>query len=121
MKFLLISRDTDVLDAAKEALHPSDVLVCEADWVKALDEAAGVDLIFIDLMATLDEAHKISGYEKFGGAKMSHAVAAEIPTVLISADPDYEIDYAVGWPGFLIGNIARPINYKQFRRAMTWV
>jgi len=121
MKFLLISRDPEVVAAAQEALHPSDELICEGDWARGLEQSAGVDILFIDLIAALDEPHKIAGYERFANAKMSHPTAADIPTVLISAAPDYDIDYAVGWPGFLIGNLPRPINYKQFRRAMTWV
>jgi len=121
MKFLLITRDPELEAEARQGFHPTDELLCEADWERALDGAEGVDLIFVDLEATLCEPHRIYGYEMFAQGKMSHPVAAEVPAVLIAPEISYELDFMAGWPGFLHGHVRKPINYKVFRRASTWV
>ena len=119
MKFILITKDSEVEAAAKEGFQPygSDVY---DDWAKALENATGADMIFVDLLATLKEPHKVEGYEEFAMAKMNHDVAAGIPLVLISAPDDYDMDFMTGWPDFLVGNIRRPVDSKVFRRATTW-
>lgn len=121
MKISLITNDPDVVSAALEGFHPSDKTVVYESWQSALDSAKGVDLMFVDMLATLQVPHEIAGYEEFGIAKIEHAVAAKVPTVLISPPPDYKLDFMVGWPEFLVGNIQRPVSAKVFRRASTWV
>jgi hypothetical protein len=121
MKFVLITQDPEVEAAAREGFHPSDQCMVFGDWMQALDNAEGADLMFVDLVATLSEPHKIAGYEHFAMAKMSHPVAKHIPLVLIAAPDDYELDFMAGWPDFVFGHVRRPITYKIFRRASTWV
>lgn len=121
MKFVLVTHDPEIEAAAKEGFHPSDTLLTFSDWCDALNSSDGADLIFVDLIATLEEPGKIAGYEKFANAKMSHPKAAGVPLVLISPPEDYELDFMAGWPNFVFGNVQRPVNYKIFRRASTWV
>jgi hypothetical protein len=121
MKFLLITHDPEVEDAARRGFHPSDELVVVKTWQEGLDAAQGVDMILVDLLSTLVEPHKIAGYEQFAMAKMDHPVAAKIPLVLISPPEDYELDFMSGWPDFVFGHVRRPVNEKIFRRASTWI
>lgn len=110
-----------MLALAREGLHPSDELERFHAWEEALAASAGADMIFVDLLATLDEPGRIAGYERFATAKMGHGDAAEIPLVLISPPADYELDFMAGWPDFVLGHIQRPVTAKLFRRASTWV
>lgn len=119
MKFVLITQDPEVEQAARDGFVPYECLVF-ADWAEALEAAEGADMMFVDFLATLKEPHKVEGYEDFAQAKMSHPIAAGIPLVLVSAPRDYEIDFMTGWPDFLVGNIPRPVDPKVFRRASTW-
>lgn len=121
MKFVVITKDAELEASAREGFHPSDECLAFSDWKAALDACEGADLLFVDLISTLEEPHKIAGYEKFGIAKMSHPVAAKTPLILIAPEPDYELDFMAGWPDFVFGHIRRPVNYKIFRRASTWV
>ena len=121
MKFVLITKDPEMQSEAKEGFHPSDTFEAFTDWEAALDAAGDADLIFVDLLATLDEPHKIAGYERFAQAKMSHAQSSKTPLVLISPPDEYELDFMAGWPDFVFANIRRPVSYKHFRRASTWV
>lgn len=121
MRFIVISADPQVVEAAKEGFHPADEALYFKDWREALDQAKGADMMFIDLLATLTEPHKIQGYEDFANAKMSHPGAKDVPLVLINAPDDYDIDSMVGWPDFLFGNLRRPINSKVIRRMTTYV
>ena len=121
MKFLLITKDSEVEEAARRGFHPSDELTTYSDWEEALDGAEGTDLIFVDLLATLREPHRIAGYEEFGLAKMAHKQAKDVPLVLISPPDDYDIDFMVGWPDFVFGHVRRPVSDKIFRRASTWI
>jgi len=121
MKFVVITRDPELEASAREGFHPSDQCLAFSEWAPALDAAEGADLIFVDLVATLEEPHKIAGYEKFAQAKMAHPTAAKVPLVLIAAEESYELDFMVGWPDFVFGQLRRPVNYKIFRRASTWV
>ncbi|MBS1717737.1 MAG: hypothetical protein JSS72_08400 [Armatimonadetes bacterium] len=120
MKFLVITRDPDVAVAAKEGLTPYECH-CMPDWREALECCAGYDLIFVDQLATLEKAHEVAGYEKFAMAKMEHPKASEIPLILISTPADYEMDFVIGWPDFVLSNIQRPVTAKMFRRASTWI
>lgn len=121
MKFLVITKDPEIEEAARNGFHPSDEMVAFADWKEALERAEGVDMIFVDLLATLQEPHKIAGYEEFGYAKMEHPIAAPIPLVLIAPPDDYELDFMAGWPDFVFGHLRRPVTEKIFRRASTWI
>lgn len=121
MKFVLLTKDPEVVKATKGAFQPDDELVIVDDWEVALDACSGADLLFVDLLATLDTPHKIAGYEKFAAAKMAHAVADLVPLVLISAPADYALDFMSGWPNFVFAHLQRPITFKLFRRASTWV
>jgi hypothetical protein len=121
MKFVLITRDAEMAQAAREGFHPSDECLVFGDWSEALAASEGSDLVFVDLLATLVEPHKIEGYEKFAVAKMSHPIAKSIPLVLIAPPDDYELDFMAGWPDFVYAHVRRPVTYKIFRRASTWV
>jgi ureidoglycolate hydrolase len=33
----------------------------------------------------------------------------------------YELDFMVGWPNFVFANVRKPVTYKIFRRASTWI
>ena len=120
MRFLLITKDEEVAEAAKQGCQP---YACEVypEWQAALDKAEGADMIFVDLLATLNEPHKIAGYEEFAHAKMAHPTAARVPLVLIAAPDDYELDFMAGFPDFIFGHVPRPVNDKIFRRASSWV
>ncbi len=121
MKFVLITKDPEVEAAAREGFHPSDECLVFSDWSAALDGCSSADLLFVDLIATLAEPNKIAGYERFALAKMGHSVAASVPLVLIAPPEDYELDFMAGWPDFVFGHVRRPVTYKIFRRASTWV
>jgi len=121
MKFVVITQDTDVALAAREGFHPSDECLVFGDWQSGIAASVDSDLLFVDLIATLSEPHKIDGYETFAIAKMSHEGAKDVPLVLISPPEDYELDFMVGWPNFVFAHVRRPVNYKIFRRASTWV
>ena len=121
MRLLLITKDPELVDEAKAGFHPADETLIFGDWKEALEKCEGVELMFVDLIATIEEPGKIVGYEAFAQAKMAHAVASRIPLVLISPEPDYELDFMAGWPNFVLGNIQRPVSAKLFRRASTWV
>ncbi|MFY9233136.1 MAG: hypothetical protein WAO58_01615 [Fimbriimonadaceae bacterium] len=121
MKVVLITQDAEVVQAARRGFQPSDTVAVHADWAPALDACKGADLLFVDLIATLEEPHRIAGYEKFAMAKMAHEKAAQVPLVLIGAADDYELDFMAGWPDFVFAHIRRPVSEKIFRRASTWV
>jgi len=121
MKFVVITQDPDVADAAREGFHPADDCKVFDRWQDALDATKDADLLFVDLIATLREPNKIAGYEDFAVAKMGHPIAQKVPLVLISPPEDYELDFMAGWPDFVFGHVRRPITYKIFRRASTWV
>lgn len=121
MKFMLITLEPELEAAAKEGFHPSDEFVSFTNWAEGLDACAGIDLLFVDLLATLLEPHRIAGYEQFAAAKMAHPIAAEVPLVLIAPPEDYELDFMTGWQDFVFAHIRRPVTAKIFRRASTWI
>jgi hypothetical protein len=121
MKFVLVTKDKAMASEAKKGFHPDDKLEVFADWMEALDACNKADLLLVDLVATLEKPHKIAGYEQFGLARMAHKHAKAVPLVLISPEEGYELDFMVGWPNFVFANVRRPVNYKIFRRASTWV
>jgi hypothetical protein len=121
MKFVLITKDVEIENAAREGFHPSDEVLVFTDWALALESCDRTDLLFVDLLATLTEPHRIGGYEAFAMAKMAHKKAGAIPLVLISPPDDYELDFMVGWPDFVFLHYRRPVDYRIFRRASTWV
>lgn len=120
MKFVLITKDAELEAEARKGFEPYR---CEsfADWHAALDAAGDADLLFVDLVATLTEPHKIAGYEAFANAKMAHPEASAVPLVLIAPPEEYELDFMAGWPDFVFGHVRRPVDFKVFRRASTWV
>ena len=120
MRFVLITRDADLAAEARKGFEPYACDVFD-DWHPALDAAEGADLMFVDLIATLTEPHKIAGYERFAQAKMTHPLASPVPLVLIAPPEEYELDFMAGWPDFVFGHVRRPIDAKIFRRASTWV
>jgi hypothetical protein len=121
MKFLVITKDPEIEEAARKGFHPTDEMVSYANWSEALEKSAGVDMMFVDLVSTLREPHKIAGYEEFAAAKMEHPLAKDIPLVLVAAPDDYELDFMTGWPNFVFGHVRRPVTEKIFRRASTWI
>lgn len=121
MKFIVITKDEEMAAAAREGFHPSDELVIYDDWRVAFEASEGTDLMILDMLAALDEPHKVAGYERFAQAKMADDRAKGIPLVLISPELDYDMDFVLGWPDFVFANVRRPVNYKMFRRASTWV
>lgn len=121
MKFILITKDAELENAARHGFHPEDEVGVFGEWEKALEACEGADLIFVDMLATLDEPNKIAGYERFAMAKMGHPVAKDVKLALISPPDDYELDFMAGWPDFVFLHYRRPIDYKVFRRASTWV
>ncbi|MCU0315742.1 MAG: hypothetical protein MUC92_04030 [Fimbriimonadaceae bacterium] len=121
MKFILITKDAEVVKATEGAFQQDDVLEVHDLWSTALDACDGADLLFVDMVATLEKPHKISGYEKFAEAKMIHEVASPIPVVLIWPPEDYELDFITGYPNFVFKPMRRPVDYKMFRRMTTYV
>lgn len=121
MKFVMVTRDKEMAKEAKKGFHPDDTLKVFEEWEDALDSCKGADLLFVDLVATLEKPHKIAGYEKFGEARMAHKHANVTPLVLISPPDGYELDFMVGWPNFVFANVRKPVTYKIFRRASTWI
>jgi len=121
MKFVVITKDPGVAEAAREGFHPSDECYVTNDWIEGLNISGDADLLFVDLLATLKEPHLIAGYEEFAMSKMSHSTTKDTPLVLIAPPDDYDLDFMAGWPDFILGHIRRPVDYKIFRRASTWV
>ncbi|MBS1709274.1 MAG: hypothetical protein JSS65_11230 [Armatimonadetes bacterium] len=121
MKFVLVTKDPEVVSATVGAFQSDDELVVTEDWAHALEACHGADLMFVDLIATLEKPHKIAGYEDFAEAKMAHPIASATPLVLISPPEDYELDFMAGFPDFVFASLRRPLSYKIFRRASTWV
>ncbi len=121
MKFVLLTHEKEMANSAREGFHPSDTFEIFASIDSALDACADADLLFVDLLTTLDEPHKIGGYEVFAQLKMAHSVAADTPLVLIAPPDDYELDFMAGWPDFVFAHLRRPVTAKIFRRASTWV
>jgi len=121
MKFVLLTKDAELTTAARAGLHPSDELIVLDDWAVALDSCEDSDMIFVDMLATLEEPHKVAGYEKFALAKMAHPAAMGTPLVLIAPPDNYEMDFMTGWPDFVFAHLRRPVTDKIFRRASTWV
>src|SRR5947209_5862393 len=107
MKFVVLTKDPEIVEAAKSpsAFPPTDTLAIHENVTEALDDCEGADLLFVDLLATLTEPHKIAGYEDFAGEKMSHPVANDTPLVLIAAPDDYELDFMAGWPDFVFAHL----------------
>ncbi|MFZ4506941.1 MAG: hypothetical protein ACOYON_04500 [Fimbriimonas sp.] len=119
--FIVITSDPELAAAAQRGFHPDDECRIVGDWRLGLDQCSDADLIFVDLISTLVEPHKISGYEAFAAAKMAHKTVATVPLVLISPPAGYELDFMAGYPNFVLANVQRPVDYKVFRRASTWV
>jgi len=121
MKFVLVTKDAQIEEAAQNAYRGRDELLVYQDWAEALEAAGNADLMFVDLIATLRQAGKIEGYEEFAYAKMQHEKAATIPLVVIAPPAEYELDGMVGWPNFVFAMVRRPVQERLFRQASGWV
>jgi len=121
MKFVLISKDEEIIESAQEAYGTHYSLTVYKNWSLALAECKGADLMFVDIVATINEPGKIQGYEDFAAAKLSNETSNPIPLVAIALPTDYEIDSMVGWPGFVIAMWHRPVDAKRFRQASGYV
>ncbi len=117
MKFVVITKDPKIRSAALDAFPSGDEMLVFEDWRPALAQCQGADILYVDLVATLTEPHKIAGYEEFAEAKMDHAIAALVPLVLFSPPDDYALDYLTGYPDFVSLNLKPPITAKSFRLA----
>lgn len=120
MRFLLITRDDEVRRAA-EAGSGAATFEVFADWAEALEASEGADLLFVDLVATLNEPHKIAGYEQFAQAKMEHPLAKSTPLVLIGPPEGYGLDFMAGWPDFVFYHVKRPVTANTFQRAAAYL
>ncbi|MFN3683782.1 MAG: hypothetical protein ACK41F_07575 [Fimbriimonadaceae bacterium] len=121
MRFVLFTKEPELEEAARVGIAEPDVLEVYDDWRAALDACEGAAMLFVDLVSTLDEPHKIAGYERFAEAKMSHPVAKDVKLVLIGPPADYELDFMTGYPDFVFAHLRRPVTDRIFRRASTWV
>ena len=123
MKYVLLTNDPEIAEAARSpsAFPATDTLNVHKDPDAALSDCSRADLMFVDLLATLFEPHKIAGYEDFAVKKMGHPEAKNVPLVLIGAPDDYELDFMTGWPDFVFAHLRRPVTEKIFRRASTWI
>lgn len=123
MRYVLLSHDSEMVAAfqSPEAFLPNDELLV-VDTKHALIEACpGSDMVFVDLIATLDEPHKIEGYERLYDMKNVSPEIAAVPMVLIAPPSGYDLDFMVGWPEFVFAQMPRPVTAKLFRRASTWI
>ncbi len=123
MKYVVLTKDPEIEQAARSpsAFPSSDTVKVHKEAERALEDCQGADMIFVDLLATLREPHKIAGYEAFALEKMAHPHAKSVPLVLIAAPDDYELDFMSGWPDFVFAHLRRPVTEKIFRRASTWI
>lgn len=121
MRFVLFTDDEEMADAARAGIPASDDLVICDRWEAALDACDATDMMFVDMLATLEEPHKVGGYEKFAAAKMDHPKAKAVPLVLIAPPAEYAMDFMAGWPNFVFAHVRRPVSEKIFRRASTWI
>lgn len=123
MRYVLLSTDPEIIEAFRspEAFFASDDLVVTDSPAECVQACVGADMLFVDLVATLEDPHKIAGYENFYSLISSDQIAKAVPLVLISLPTDYDIDFMVGWPDFVFANMPRPVTPKLFRRASTWI
>jgi hypothetical protein len=120
-KVILVTEDPDIVRVAKEAYRDVAQLLLTSKWSEALDWCRNADVLIVDLLATLEEPHKIGGYVKFAQAKMSHMKAKGTPLVLISVPEGYKLNGMVGWPHFVRAYLRRPITANMFQRILTWL
>ncbi|MBN8690713.1 MAG: hypothetical protein J0L72_07970 [Armatimonadetes bacterium] len=121
MKFVLVTKEKEIILAAEKAYGTHYQLKVHDHWGPALEDASDADLMFVDLIATLTEPGKIKGYEDFAEAKMSHEKSCGTPLVVFAPPADYELDSMVGYPNFLFAMVRRPITDRFFRQASGWV
>lgn len=123
MRYVLLCHDAEIIEAFRspEAFLPNDELIVVDSKESLVEACAGADLVFVDLVATLDEPHKIAGYERLYDLKSADPVASAVPLVLIAPPAGYDLDFMVGWPDFVFAQMPRPVTSKLFRRASTWI
>lgn len=120
-KVILVTDDPEVIREAKETYREGVQLVVTPYWSEALDWCRTADVLVVDLLATLEEPHKIGGYVKFAEAKRAHKWAKNIPLVLIDVPEGYKLNGMVGWPNFVRAYVRRPVTSRIFRRVLTWI
>jgi hypothetical protein len=121
MKFVLVTKEQEIVSAAQKAYGTHYQLSVYEDWIQALESCSDADALVVDLLATLEKPNKIDGYEKFALAKMAHDSAKTVPLIVISQPPEYELDSMVGWPNFLFAMVRRPVSERTFRQISGWV
>ncbi|MCL6624624.1 MAG: hypothetical protein K6T17_08435 [Fimbriimonadales bacterium] len=120
-KVILVTDDRKIVRVAKEAYRDMAQLLLTSDWREALDWCGNADVLIVDLLATLEQPHKIGGYVKFAQAKMSHMKAKGTPLILIAVPEGYKLNGMVGWPHFVRAYLRRPITASMFQRILTWL
>lgn len=120
MKLVFITKDPTIIETAKVAFRLDEELFFYEDWQLALDHCKNAELLFVDLEATLEEPHKIAGYERFAMEKMRHPIAKSVKVVLIAPEPEYTLDFMAGWPDFVFAHFRKPVHEKIFRRVVTY-
>jgi hypothetical protein len=121
MKYVVITKDEEVKEACKRAFYPDDYVTITSDWREGLAAGAQTDLMFVDLLATLEQPGRIAGYEKFAEVKMADPISGPVPLVLIWPPEDYQLDFMTGYPDFISQHIRRPVTYQVVRRATTYI
>lgn len=123
MRYVLLCHDAEIIEAFRspEAFLPNDELIVVDSKESLVEACVGADLVFVDLVATLDEPHKIAGYERLYDLKSADPAASSVPLVLIAPPAGYDLDFMVGWPDFVFAQMPRPVTSKLFRRASTWI
>ncbi len=121
VKYILVSKDAEVLEQASKAFYPDDEVLLTGDWQEALSKIEGTDMMFVDLLATLRQDHKIAGYEEFAEAKLGSPEAKGVKLVMIWPPADYELDFMTGYPDFIFQHIQRPVTFQKLRRSTTFI
>jgi hypothetical protein len=121
VKYILVSKDAEILEQAAKAFYPDDEVLLTGDWQEAMSQIEGTDMMFVDLLATLRQDHKIAGYEEFAEAKLGNPVAKAVKLVMIWPPADYELDFMTGYPDFIFQHIQRPVTFQKLRRSTTFI
>lgn len=118
---VLISLDPELIADTRDACKERRLqLHVDSEWLRAIEKSAHADLMIVDLLATLNPPHRISGYVKFAEAKMKSA-AVQTPIVLIGPPVGYRLNGMVGWPGFLTAFVERPIDDGRLQYLLDFV
>lgn len=121
VKITVITRDPEVLECAKKAFRLDEVVQFFEDWKVAFESTEKPDMMIVDMVSTLDEPHKVAGYERFAHAKMDHALLKSVPLVMLNPPVGYDMDFYTGWPDFIFASLPKPITDKVLRRVVTYL